>query len=336
VVGDLALILVAPTRSRMHDVTVSGFRLVGNSADLSAEFVEWVLVVDRTQRFALEGNYISGGFGGTTTRGSSGLIEAGAVGFAPMGGDMRFPANVTVQDNRSTANGEGGLILATGADAVAFPSAPGVQADTDMFDTLNATVTGNDLSNSPQVTGQPGFGLRLFQDGPTHVPSYTSVRATVEGNTMDHDGYGVIVDAGFPFRPDARLFTGAVSATFSSNTIAHVTSGKPAIVSFTRYTATLCPKELAAWKYLQHSSYTLTGTDNTFTGAVIDNPTHDPIDARPLRNTLTINGNPVSPRHELLPSLSSAQPAPRGDPEVGWNRGRGSRSRCHDVRVPSG
>jgi len=154
----------------------------------------------------------------------------------------------------------------------------------------------NDLSGNIGSKPQPGFGIRLMDTlpGQSDLVAPTHITVDVSNNTLDHDALGVAIDAGFPFRVDPLGYVGTVTASFNGNAITNF-SAAPAVVTFNRYTASMCGKELAAWQYLHNSTYTISdpGRDLRLgqpNGALIDNPANDPIDGHPLGNTLLING----------------------------------------------
>ena len=68
----------------------------------------------------------------------------------------------------------------------------------------------------------------------------------------------------------------------------------PALISFTRNTATLTPSQLPLWKYLEHSTFDITDSDGELNGYWLDHPVFDPIDGRLLQNILRINGVEIS------------------------------------------
>jgi hypothetical protein len=136
-------------------------------------------------------------------------------------------------------------------------------------------VCGNDLSdNNSQPNSDNAnffsFGLRLFVINNTGNLDQTSgsLTATVCNNTIRNNSVGVVMDAGFAFRTrnsvfDPRRYSGTFDLTFAGNEIIG-NIRTPALISFTRFTASntpaqLNPSETLSYKYLENSIY-----DNVF------------------------------------------------------------------------
>jgi hypothetical protein len=116
-----------------------------------------------------------------------------------------------------------------------------------------------------------------------------NITATVTNNTITNNPFGVSIDAGFPLRADARLWTASVQATFFGNIIAG-SKQSPALITFTRSTAAMFPNQLKSLNYLQNSSFTISDSGNDLNGYWFDHPAADPIDGRLLQNVLKVNG----------------------------------------------
>ncbi len=306
-----SLLLIAPTTDGMdgNRVTVAGFVLdaISGNSNLRGRGI----IVERVSDFAIRRNVIRHTYTGLQTRLASGVIEANlflsnyANGVGIEGGSIVDPAQVTVRANRATQNLEG-LIL--GVVANTFPLQLGANTlavmplqttfdrnnahdQNNIPDRLDATVIANDFSNNRSG------GLRCFFLSPQFYntqdetqPITGTIIATIGDNSFNGNGdYGIIVDAGFPFRNTPRQFTGVFIATFENNDLAG--NGRaPAFFGFTRVFVSLGNAPRALFKYLQQSSFDVTDEDGEFAVFDFDNPTIDPFDGAELLNTLTING----------------------------------------------
>jgi hypothetical protein len=315
------LIFVGPSYSGRGDrVTVTGFVFSGG---MTLPFVQ----IDRVQGFVVRGNIFTDHFSPAIfTRAASGLIEANYMsndvsGAALTGGNADFPSNVVVNGNRFVENGLGdadraGLFInGTGDNTLSTADLRVPFSGTEVFDTIVATVTGNDFSNNL-------VGIQLIETGivgASPTPLHAHVTAIVSDNTLDKNDIGVVMDAGLPFRGASLYhYTGSLDATFHNNVVSN-SSTSPAFLSFTRYRASQDPEGLVlgdtlvlGYEYLQNSTYTVTHTGE-LAGLLIDHPVQDPVDCRTLCNDLQINGVAI-PRGtrstELGPPLKLACPLP--------------------------
>jgi len=266
----------------------------------------WILQVDGAQDFTVLDNYLTGGDTdsamGIQVRNSSGKIlgnyvTRGGCGMCVFGDDVSSPASVLVIGNRSVRNFEGGLLLSGSSDS---PSG-----------SLSAVVCGNDLSENNSFPNAQNanffsFGIRLFLILNTgNLNRSGSVTATVCNNTITNNSAGAVVDAGFSFRTqnsifDPRLYTGRFKLTFANNRISR-NIRTPAIISFTRFTASNNPAQLdpadraQSYKYLESAIYEITYSNGELDGYWFDHPETEPIDRRTLNNVLRINRNDISP-----------------------------------------
>ncbi len=263
-----------------------------------------VMQVQRAQDFVVANNIVKApGFSGIDVAASSGTITQNHVsgmqicGICVGAGTAASPATVTLQDNRSVGNSAGGLLLGGSA----FPV-------DEIGDTLNATVTHNDLSSH---TGAAlGFGLRVIALGQS-VPGAQSggnVTAQINDNRIVGNRRGLMIDAGFPQRYsapgicDAREFTGRLNLSLRGNTVTGSLS-RSALVSFTRgqaITVGTGPAAPSLWRYLHRAAFAITDPDLSIAGYLLDDPDTDP-NADPactadtavtlLQNSFTYNGN---------------------------------------------
>ena len=261
------------------DVTIRGFVLESTSP------MRTVLRMNRTQDFRVSDNVVRGaGAFGVQTAGSSGEIthnhfSALNTGGVISGGWAESPAHVVIRNNRMVQNNLGGLLLGGAAFEV-----------NEAGDQLTADIRDNDLSDN--AGNSQGFGVRILvlRRDPwitTDVDmSAARVTATVRGNSMTGNRLGVVIDAGFPYREyvrapvtttqcDARTFSGELELTFQGNHIEE-SSIAPAIVSLTRYTASLTPSQMPNWQYLNGASFTITDPDRDLKGYLKDHPASDP------------------------------------------------------------
>ena len=223
-------------------------------------------------------------------------VMRGGCGICIVADDVSSPAEVVIIGNRSVRNEEGGLTLIGGPN-----SPPG---------SLSAVICANDLSdNNSQPNSRNAnffsFGLRLFlmsnTDNRTKISG--SVKATVCNNRITNNSAGVVIDAGFAFRTrnstfDPGRYTGRFELTFANNQI-HQNTRTPALISFTRFTASNTPAQLnpvgnaQSFKYVESSLYNISYFNGELDGYWFDNPETDPVDGRVLNNVLRINGNEI-------------------------------------------
>ena len=282
--GDLAV---------LNDVSISGFVFQSTTTTISVLLTRvqdyWIAdnVFRAPARFGMQSVASSGHVTGNHFSG----VGTGAI-FT--GGFAASPSNVVVTGNRSVRNTLGGMLL-NGA-SINIP---------ELGDQLNAIVRDNDLSEN--TSPAEGFGLRVFilrrdLGAPGDSQSAASVQAVVQGNRIDGNRLGMVIDAGFPYRRvgsvcDSRVYSGAMNLDLAGNTL----TGSlltPALVTFSRNASALNPSLLPQWQYLHAATYTISDRDGTLGGAWIDHPASDPFlgpcpgDAsnEPLGNVLVYNG----------------------------------------------
>lgn len=271
-------------------VRLSGFVFEGTStgSEVLLTRVQDYWVADNVFRapanFAMQSIASSGRVTGNHFSGAN----TGAV-FA--GGYPASPSTVLVTGNRAVRNTLGGVLLI------------GANYDIpELGDALDAIVRDNDLSDN---TGTPNFafGLRVFilRRDPSSQSS-GHVHARVEGNRINGNQIGIMIDAGFPYRRvgavcDTRVYSGEINLTLAGNMV----TGSlltPGLLTFTRNAAALTPSMLHQWQYLHAATFVISDRDGTLAGTWIDHPASDPFlgpcpgDAahEPLQNTLIYNG----------------------------------------------
>ena len=112
------------------------------------------------------------------------------------------------------------------------------------------------------------------------------------GNYVTRGGCGICIVADDVSSP-ARF-----ELTFANNQI-HQNTHTPALISFTRFTASNTPAQLnpfgnaQSFKYVESSFYDLTYFNGELDGYWFDNPETDPVDGRVLNNVLRIHGNEI-------------------------------------------
>ncbi|MCP5182016.1 MAG: hypothetical protein H6994_19135, partial [Pseudomonadales bacterium] len=228
-------------------------------------------------------------------------------------------AVVTVQDNRSSANIGGGVLLG----GTTFPLL-------DIGNGVTANVVHNDLSFN--TANALGFGLRIIAIGSATAESGIVegvVAAQITNNRLQGNRNSIMIDAGFPERNsptgecDKRTFSARYDLTFAENTLSGSVR-KAVLLSFTRgqiYTGNNATNNHARWQYLHGAQFTIddpgqtlslasavtpaSNTDIPAASLVLDHPERDryvggscPDDVAPaetLDNTLIYNGQVIAP-----------------------------------------
>ncbi len=312
-----SLLLITPTTDGMeaHEVTASGFVLdaqIPATSNLQGRGI----IADRAMDFIIRHNLIRRTYTGITTRLASGIIQGNllvnnnANGVGASGGSQAQPAQVAIRGNRATENLEFGLILGAVANTLQVQigenevTVPPLQTtfnrddphdEENIPDRLEATVTENDFS------GNRSIGLRcwflspnIYNTSDATQPITGTIVATVRNNLLRANGdYGIVVDAGFPFRSTPRQFIATFDGTFSENDLGG-NARAPAFFGFTRVQVSLGIAPRSRFKYLQDSRFDTVDSDGEFTAFDFDNPASDPFDGTTLRNRLTINGIAIS------------------------------------------
>ncbi len=311
-----SILLIAPTTDGMQptDVTVSDL-ILDAQITATSNLLGRGIIIDRAMDFVIRRNLIQRTSSGITTRLASGIIQGNllmnnnANGVGAGGGSRNQPAQLAVRSNRATGNLVG-LIL--GAVPNTFPlqlgqnelTVPPLQTtfnradphdEENIPDRLEATVTENDFS------GNGSAGLRCYFLNPQAYntldatqPITGAIVTTVRSNLLRSNGdYGIVVDAGFPFRSTPRHFIATFDGMFSENDLGGNTRA-PAFFGFTRLTVSLGVQPRSQFKYLQDSRFDAVDADGEFAAFDFDNPASDPFDGTTLRNRLTINGNAIS------------------------------------------
>jgi hypothetical protein len=286
------LLLVDQGTSVVSDVVISGFIFEGTVDGIS-------ILLNRAQGFRIAANVFRAPANfGVQSVASSGVIIGNhfsgvGTGAIVAGGFPASPSNVIVQGNRAVRNRLGGVLL-NGA-SINIP---------ELGDEVHVVVRDNDLSDN---TGAQGFGVRAFilrrdPGAPGDSQSSANVHASIVGNRLAGNRFGIVIDAGFPFRItetgcDPRVFSGTMDLRFAGNTVSSSLRA-PSMVTFTRHSAALSPSTLEEWQYLHSARFTIDDSDETLASAWIDHPSSDPFvgpcpgDAvsEPLGNSLIYNG----------------------------------------------
>ena len=293
--GAQTILLMGPTSSALSGtgVTVQGLVLDAGNGGSAVNGRD--ITLDRVSSFSIRGNILVGSpYIALDARASSGVIEENFIegagcGSCIMAGNKQSPAAYSFLRNRSVGNLYVGVLVAGSPDGVQHPSLLPIAPGT-IFDRVTAVISGNDLSDN---NADPNFssGIRIFAIN-TGIPTPQStgnVTVTVINNTVTNNSFGVSIDAGFPLRADARLWTADFQATFSGNIISE-NKRTPAVITFTRNTAPMFPNQLKDFKYLQDSIFEISDPGSNLDGYWFDHPAMDPIDGLFLNNTLIVNG----------------------------------------------
>jgi hypothetical protein len=270
------IVVGRPAAPVLSDVTIQGFIFEGTAAGISVFLarVQNYLIADNV--FRAPANF------GLVSVASSGHIKGNhfsgvGTGAILNGGYPESPSNVVFKGNRAVRNTIGGALL-NGAS---------IYID-ELGDELDAVVQDNDLSEN---VGNQGFGLRVFVlrrdlGAPGDSQYAASVHALVQGNRMDLNRIGVMIDAGFPHRRvivtgqpsvcDARVYSGRIDLNFVGNTLTDSLL-TPALVTFTRNTAALNPTMLSQFQYLHDATFLIADRDGTLANTWIDHPATDPV-----------------------------------------------------------
>jgi hypothetical protein len=266
-----------------------------------------LLQVQRAQAFAVKDNVLSGpGASGVDVVASSGVISDNyvqgmqACGICLAVGTSDHTADVVVQDNRVVGNVGGGMLLVA--------TDQGLELNGELL--LSAQVVHNDLSSNS--TAPQGFGLRVMAIKNTRpsTRSAGSVNAVFNDNRIVANRFGVVVDAGFPYRNvsggcDTRVFSGQFDLSFRGNTL-EGSAIAAAVVSTTRYLVSMklnpAANSLANWQYLHGATISLDDPDLVLGSFRYDHPEFDrftggsctaDVVAEPLGNTIIYNGSPM-------------------------------------------
>ena len=295
--GVQTILLIGPTSSDLTGIGITVQGLVLDAGNGGSALDGRDITVDRVSRFSIQRNVLTGSaFIAVDGRASSGVIEENLImgvgcGSCISAGNQDAPANYSFLRNRSVENVFGGVLVAGSSydgvhNPALLPVAPGTT-----FDSVAAVISGNDLSDNnhdPNLS----FGIRLFaiDSGIPAAQSAGNLTVSVTNNTITNNSFGVVIDAGFPFRADQRLWTASFRTTFSGNTISGSNRAQ-ALITFTRNSAAIFPAELkTGFKYLQDSTFTISDPGGDLNGYWFDHPSMDPIDGRFLNNTLRVNG----------------------------------------------
>ena len=293
-----AIIRITGDGVTVDRVTVDGGWLLPNAAGDNA------IDIYDVEGFTVSDSRFVGGAGfGILTNRASGRISGNFatqinVGAGIGAGPINRRSRVTIEDNRFVDNVSGGLIVNGSA-----PSTPDADHSTE------AEVRHNDLSGNVR-TATFSFGLRIFviRRDPIDVPFQDegTIKITVSGNRIHGNEFGVLLEAGFPYRTagppfkpwncDARTYTGRIHARFADNSIvggfapgtvpprAYISS----IITFTRGTTALFPNGRStplAPREASPGPPPVTGQGNSFkylhkAHYVISDPGHDLAEAR--------------------------------------------------------
>jgi hypothetical protein len=292
--GDGPLLRVTKT----SDVVVNGFTF-----ETPARGLVPVLHLIKVKTFQIDNNVVRGpgsialdiSASSGTVRGN--YIKGAACAVCIESGNADFPAVVHVVANRLIENRQYGLNLNGGGSQVA----DGV------FTELTALVVNNDLSGnsfSSKISG----GVRINAVRRPLPDAYGqfegNVSAVLQGNTIEGNQIGVMIDAGFPYRLgaenigcDNRVFTATLSVRLRGNSFRGNLANN-ALVTFTRNSTATRTAERSSWQYLHGATITIDDVDNALAGFWFDHPANDPYlgpcvnDAthEELDNTLIFNG----------------------------------------------
>jgi hypothetical protein len=297
--GVQTVLLIGPTSNGTgNGVTVQGLVLDAGTNGSTGDGRD--ITIDRVALFSIRRNVLLGAGLAMDFRAAGGVIEENFItgngcGACLSAGNALEPASYSFVRNRSVKNAFSGLVIVGSSyDGVQHPALVPIEQG-EIFDSITAVIDANDLSGNKRA---PNFtsGLRFFAFTPT-VPqgqSTGSIQATVTNNTITNNSFGVVIDAGFPWRDDPRVWAANFNIVFSRNTVS-VSKKAQALITFTRFTTSLDSKELNVFKYLTNSLFSISDFDNSLSGYWFDNPLTDPISGLPLQNTLVVNGVATPP-----------------------------------------
>jgi hypothetical protein len=242
------------------------------------------LHIVKTQGFTVTNNTFSGGNISVFPVASSGLIDGNSmrgvgVGVSVNAGTPGSPADVTVTGNRSSRNRFGGVLL----------NGSGFDLPETNAHSLEVTVSNNDLSFNAFIP-EFSFGIRVFvirrdNERPGDGQNVGALFAHIEQNLIEGNEIGLTLDAGFPFRNyttgsgqhacDDRVYEGSVDLELLANTLID-SELAPALLSFTRNSASFDPGELQAWQFLHFATYNISDPHFSLNGFLVDHPATDP------------------------------------------------------------
>lgn len=296
--AEQTILLIGPTSSDLtgNGVTVEGFVVDAGKHRPVLEGSD--ITLDRVSGFSIRRNVLTGSASfGVNGRASSGVIEENFISGVGCGtciaaGNEYTPATYSFARNRTVDNAYAGVFVAGTASADALHPAlvPVMQPAGTTFNSVRAVISGNDVSHNNRYRDFSS-GIRLTAILPTLDATQNAgdLEVIVTNNTIMKNSFGITIDAGFPFRADPGMWIASFQTTFSGNSI-FASKAAPALISFTRSTTAIDPRELNVFKYLDESRIVISDPDGDLIGYWFDHPALDPIDGRSLNNTLVING----------------------------------------------
>jgi len=280
-------------------VTITNFSIVGTpsvtrgtqAATISVRNAQNLMISDLVVA-APAGKELASPTAGIDLTGTSGYLKksyvkgVSACGICIAGGTSESPAVVNVIQNRSVANGAGGLLLA----------GTGVTGG----DSLTAQINNNSFADN--TTGAQGFGVRIIAIGSSllELPNSAFLTAHLNGNSFANNRYQLIVDAGFPPRnkgpipstscADEYPYLANMNIYLNSNAVTNTAITKSSgLVTTTRAQVWLAPNnpngKSVLWQYLFGSSISIFDPELALTGASSQSPfLYDVPEADPFLN----------------------------------------------------
>ena len=269
-----------PNGSAGNGATIEGFVLQSGHAGGNDQPAGQGVFALHVNDLTVAGNVLAGPFSESVDlRASTGLVDRN---FLPgLGGScdicLAGPGNYQATNNRLTLGGIPGFLIVA---ATLIPVDTLIEQDVlPATSTVTAVLTNNEVKN--HLYQPVGAGLRVGAIGIGAPNVVGTAHVMANGNLLDNNTFGVLVEAAFPVAGSA--LQGDIDLTLGGNTITQ-SCQHDLLVAFSRHTTVL---GLTNLPYLHNSTYTLSlGGDLQWSDAWYGNPVG-------YGNTLIVDGDTI-------------------------------------------
>jgi len=239
-----------PNGSRGDGAVIEGFLFQAGHIAPDTTIGGQAVLSLRVTGLVVRGNRFEGNFTETLDlRATSALVEKNYLTGRGNTCDICLagPGEYIARDNRLV--GPGGIpgIVAVPATLIPVPSMV-EQWTLPAAATVTATISNNEIRN--HLARPVGVGIRLGAMGIGASAVVSTTNATIKGNTLANNTFGILVEAAFP----GGSLRGDIDATITGNTISQSCQNN-LYVSFTRHTTGLGLN--TNQPYLRNSTYSL-------------------------------------------------------------------------------